>query len=402
MKSKEIREKIGELTERLVALDDTVTKENRSMTAEETTQFEKDLAERDALKVELERQLKLEAIRAEQAAAKVAGSGVQIENKEDREVAKAFTFGDAVRAAFSGKMDGVVREMHQEGEMEMARVGQSSNGIVIPSKILNRVAITVNNTTGIEEGSFVQGVYAQTILGDLGITRLSTSTDQRIPIIPSVTTQWEGETDNAADGGSAMTKVDLQPIRLATYLDYSKQAAMQHNQSLEAALQSAIQQAVAAKLEYAIFTDDTANGAFEWLGNGKTPVTNAAITALILATMEEVIGNNHNFGNLGFAISHDLFSEIHTAAQVSGVNPLLMNNMIMGLTARFSTQIADITNPALYYGDWSKLYVAQFGGLEILVDPYTQAVGGKNRLVLNSYWDAALVQDAAISVGTFG
>lgn len=402
MKSKEIREKIGELTERLVALDDTVTKENRSMTAEETTQFEKDLAERDALKVELERQLKLEAIRAEQAAAKVAGSGVQIENKEDREVAKAFTFGDAVRAAFSGKMDGVVREMHQEGEMEMARVGQSSNGIVIPSKILNRAAITVNNTTGIEEGSFVQGVYAQTILGDLGVTRLSTSTDQRIPIIPSVTTQWEGETDNAADGGSAMTKVDLQPIRLATYLDYSKQAAMQHNQSLEAALQSAIQQAVAAKLEYAIFTDDTANGAFEWLGNGKTPVTNAAITALILATMEEVIGNNHNFGNLGFAISHDLFSEIHTAAQVSGVNPLLMNNMIMGLTARFSTQIADITNPALYYGDWSKLYVAQFGGLEILVDPYTQAVGGKNRLVLNSYWDAALVQDEAISVGTFG
>jgi len=402
MKSKEIREKIGELTERLVALDDTVTKENRSMTAEETTQFEKDLAERDALKVELERQLKLEAIRAEQAAAKVAGSGVQIENKEDREVAKAFTFGDAVRAAFSGKMDGVVREMHQEGEMEMARVGQSSNGIVIPSKILNRAAITVNNTTGIEEGSFVQGVYAQTILGDLGVTRLSTSTDQRIPIIPSVTTQWEGETDSASDGGSSMTKVDLQPIRLATYLDYSKQAAMQHNQSLEAALQSAIQQAVAAKLEYAIFTDDTANGAFEWLGNGKTPVTNAAITALILATMEEVIGNNHNFGNLGFAISHDLFSEIHTAAQVSGVNPLLMNNMIMGLTARFSTQIADITNPALYYGDWSKLYVAQFGGLEILVDPYTQAVGGKNRLVLNSYWDAALVQDAAISVGTFG
>jgi len=402
MKSKEIREKIGELTERLVALDDTVTKENRSMTAEETTQFEKDLAERDAFKVELERQLKLEAIRAEQAAAKVAGAGVQIENKEDREVAKAFTFGDAVRAAFSGKMDGVVREMHQEGEMEMARVGQSSNGIVIPSKILNRAAITVNNTTGIEEGSFVQGVYAQTILGDLGVTRLSTSTDQRIPIIPSVTTQWEGETDSASDGGSSMTKVDLQPIRLATYLDYSKQAAMQHNQSLEAALQSAIQQAVAAKLEYAIFTDDTANGAFEWLGNGKTPVTNAAITALILATMEEVIGNNHNFGNLGFAISHDLFSEIHTAAQVSGVNPLLMNNMIMGLTARFSTQIADITNPALYYGDWSKLYVAQFGGLEILVDPYTQAVGGKNRLVLNSYWDAALVQDAAISVGTFG
>ena len=292
MKSKEIREKIGELTDRLVALDDTVTKENRSMTADETSAFEKDLAERDALKVELDRQVKLEAIRAEQAASKVSGSGIQIENKEDREVAKAFTFGDAVRAAFTGKMDGVVREMHQEGEMEMARVGQSSNGIVIPSQILNRAAITVSSTTGIEEKSFVQGVYAQTILGDLGITKLSTTTDARNPIIPSVTTQWETETSDSADGGSVMTKKDLAPKRLAAYLDYSKQAAMQHNQSLENALQSAIQQAVAAKLEYAVFTDDSGNGAFSYLGSGKTPITNAAITALILATMEEVIGNN--------------------------------------------------------------------------------------------------------------
>ena len=76
--------------------------------------------------------------------------------------------------------------------------------------------------------------------------------------------------------------------------------------------------------------------------------------------------------------------------------------MIMGVMAKFSNQIADITNPAVYYGDFSKVQIAQFGGVEILVDPYTQAVSGTNRLILNSYWDAALVQDAAISVGTFG
>jgi len=76
--------------------------------------------------------------------------------------------------------------------------------------------------------------------------------------------------------------------------------------------------------------------------------------------------------------------------------------MIMGIVAKFSNQIADITNPAVYYGDWSKVQVAQFGGVEILMDPYTQAIKGTNRLILNSYWDMALVQDAAISVGTLG
>jgi hypothetical protein len=91
-----------------------------------------------------------------------------------------------------------------------------------------------------------------------------------------------------------MSKKDLAPRRLAAYVDYSKQSAMQANSSLESALRNSIAQAVGAKVEYALFTDDTANGAFEWLGNGKTELTNASISALVLALIEEVQGNNHN------------------------------------------------------------------------------------------------------------
>ncbi len=97
-----------------------------------------------------------------------------------------------------------------------------------------------------------------------------------------------------------------------------------------------------------------------------------------------------------------MFSEVYTAAQISGVNPLIIDEAIMGVKAKFSNQIADITNPAVYYGDFSKVMIAQFGGIEILSDPYSGAISGTNRLILNSYWDAALVQSNAISVGTFG
>jgi HK97 family phage major capsid protein len=292
--------------------------------------------------------------------------------------------------------------MAQEGEKEMHAIGRSSNGVVIPSMILNRAVVTENGTSGVEQLSFVDAVYANTILGDLGVTRIATSTDQRIPILGAVSTQWETEVSDAIDGGTAMSKKDLAPRRLAAFVDYSKQAAMQANSSLETALRNSIAQAVAAKVEYAAFTDDSANGAYAYLGAGKTPVTNAAISALVLALIEEVQGNNHNRGNLGFAFSNDLFSDVYSAAQVSGVSPLIVNEMIMGMMAKFSNQIADITNPAVYYGDWSKVQVAQFGGVEILMDPYTQAIKGTNRLILNSYWDMALVQDAAISVATLG
>jgi HK97 family phage major capsid protein len=398
--SKVIREEIGEVKTSLDALENLVSEENRDFSEEEKVSFDTNMERLTELVDELPKVEKEEEIRMK--AANLGGSPVVTESKEEKEIVREFSFGKAVRAAYGEKLDGVELEMAQEGQREMNAIGRSANGVVIPSMILNRAVVTENGTSGIEVGNFVDAVYANTILDDLGVTRVSSTSDQRIPVLGAVTTQWEGETDAAADGGSAMTKKDLAPRRVASYVDYSKQAAMQHNESLESALRNSIAQSLGAKLEYAVFTDDSANGAYDYLGNGKTPVTNANITSLMMALVEEVQSNNHNRGNLGFAISNDLFSEVYTAAQISGVNPLIIDEAIMGVKAKFSNQIADITNPAVYYGDFSKVMIAQFGGIEILSDPYSQAISGTNRLILNSYFDMKLVQDTAISVGTFG
>ena len=401
--SKEIKEAIGEIQNRLVAVDALLTKENRDFTDAEQATWNADEARIAELKAELVKIEKREAIRL----AAVSGAPVQTESKEERKVKETYTFGDAVRAAYGEKLEGLAAEMHQEGLREMKSIGVTTRGnsVIIPSTILKgetRANIVENGTAGVDQLGFVDGVYANTILGDLGITTLNAVMDARLTVVPSVSTQWEGETDAAADGGAAITPVSLTPKRLASYANFSMQAAMQQNDSLEAALRNGFQEAIAAKVEYAAFTDDTANGSYEWLGNGKTPVTNADISALMLALIEEVKGNNHDRGNLGFAIGNDLFSNVYAAAQVSGINPLIINEMILGRKALFSNQIADITNPAAYYGNWAKVYLAQFGGIEITYDPYTQKKSGMDVLIVNSFWDMALAQDAAISVGTFG
>jgi HK97 family phage major capsid protein len=398
--SKTIREEIGVSKSTLDSLETLVTSENRDFTEEEKVSFDTNMKELSRLVDELPKTEKMEEIRKN--AANLGGSPVAVETKEEKEIVRDFSFGKAVRAAYGEKLSGVELEMAQEGQREMTAIGRSANGVVIPSMILNRAVVTENGTGGVEARSFVDAVYANTILDDLGVTRVNSTTTQRIPILGAVTTQWEGETDAAVDGGSAMTKKDLAPRRVASYVDFSKQASMQHSDSLESALRNSIAQSLGAKIEYAVFTDDSANGAYNFLGNGKTALTNADITALMMALVEEVQSNNHNRGNLGFAISNDLFTEVYSAAQVSGVNPLIIDEMIMGIKAKFSNQIADITNPAVYYGDFSKVMLAQFGGIEIINDPYTGAINGTNRLILNSYFDMKLVQDAAISVGTFG
>jgi len=401
--SKEIREAIGEIKNKLVAVDALLTKENRNFTDAEQTTWDADEARIAELEAELVKVEKREAVRL----SAVAGAPVQTTSKEEKKAKETYSFGDAVRAAYGEELNGLAREMHQEGLREMGKIGVTTKGksIIIPSIMLQgetRANIVENGTAGVDQLGFVDGVYANTILGDLGITKLNAVMDARLTVIPSVTTQWEGETDAAADGGAAITPVSLTPKRLASYANFSMQAAMQQNDSLEGALRRGFQEAIAAKVEYAAFSDDTAAGSYEWLGNNKTPVTNADISALMLALIEEVKGNNHDRGSLGFAISNDLFSNVYAAAQVSGVNPLIINEMIIGRMAKFSNQIADITNPAVYYGNWSKVYLAQFGGIEITYDPYTQKKSGMDVLIVNSFWDMALAQDAAISVGTFG
>ncbi len=410
MNSKTIKEQLGIVQGRLTKLDNLLETEDRTMTTDEQTAFDADFAELERLSSDLDKAEKYETLRAKEASrVGVSFSKPTKEEKEKDELVRDFTFGAAVRAAYGEKLDGVEAEMHQEGMQEMQRIGQSSSGIVIPSMILNRAVVAEADSTGIEAQNFVQGVYAKTVLGDLGVTRVNTSTDQRIPIIPSVTTQWETEVSDAADGGNVLTKIDLAPKRLASYLDFTKQAAMQSNYSIESALRAAFQESIAAKVEYACFTDDTANGSYEWLyspaGVDKTAITSATASTAILGVIEEVMGNNHNFGNLGFALSADLYAALSVAVKVSGVNALLNDSgdMLMGRKAKFSSQLAQIgSKDAFYYGNWSKVQIAQFGGIEILTDPYTQAIGGKTRLVLNSYWDMAITQAAAISVGTIG
>lgn len=409
--SKQLREERGLVDGEILTLRNKY--EGTEMTQEDATKFDELVERMETLGSDIEKTEKREkaSLDATKRASNLSGLSQSVEQKKELEnIAKEFSFGAAIRAAYGvEKLDGVEAEMHQEGENEMRAVGKAASGIVVPLSLLSnmnnekRANVAVNGTAGVNTESFVDAVYANTILGDLGVTRTQTNTTQRIPLIGAVTTQWEGETDAAADGGSALSKVDLDPTRLASYVNYSKQAAMQHNDSLEAALRRNIAMSMAAKLEYAVFTDDTSNGGPADIGAGKTAVTGATVNAMVLALMEEVIGNNHNKGNLGFAISHSLFSELYQAVLVSGVSPLVANEMIMGKKFAVSSQIADIATgqESIYYGDWSKLQVAQFGGVEILADPYTQAVSGMNRLVLNSYWDFALVQDAAISVAGY-
>lgn len=423
--SKLIREDIEALEVRLNELDAIADKEG-GLSDDQASEYERLVEDHGKLEAQLRTVEAAEEIRKKAATKKaledksiadrVANIQPKITKTDNEDQArKAFSFGKALRGLYTGKFEGLEREMNEEGQREIMRIGKSNtagqHSFSLPSMIHTRANITEggNSVAGIEQGPIEEGLHAQSVLTGWA-TFWTGLQDYRIPYITSTTTAWEGETDATADGGTNINKSDLSPTRLAAYVNISKQAVMQLNPSLIAAYEMDIQRSVSDAIDTAVFTSTASAPAY--IGTGKTAVTDSNVNELVLKVMEEVIGNKAWKGNLGYVASHTLMTELFTAVQVSGVSPLVLPGnigqgptvgTIAGVPLRVSPFVADIaTNQeSIYGGDWSQLVIAQFGAVEILFDPYTQAASGMDRLVLNSYYDFGLKQSAGISVGGY-
>lgn len=421
----EIRKDIEAVEVRLNELE-ALSDKNGGLTDEESTEYSAKVDELARLNDEFDKAEKLNELRLKGAKDKLkqdkntadrVANVIPKQTKTDNEdqASRAFNFGKALRGLYTGKFEGVEGEMHQEGVRQLGNIGKSTttgrHSFAMPGFIANRATVTEggNSVAGIQQGPIEEGLHAKSVLNGWA-TFWTGLQDYRIPLITSTTTAWEGETDATADGGTNINKLDLNPTRLACYVDISKQAVMQLNPSLIQAYQRDIQMSVSDAIDTAVFT--STSGAPAYIGTGKTAVTDANINELVLKVMEEVIGNKAWKGNLGYVASHTLMTELFSAVQVSGVSPLVNRSSIAGdptvgtiagIPLRVSPFVADIasTQESVYGGDWSQLVIAQFGAVEILFDPYTQAVSGVDRLVLNSYYDFGLKQSNGISVGGY-
>lgn len=390
---------IKQLTEEKAALKqelDELELRLDTLTAEEETRINAVAEELETINQDLEK-----ALKREQAKRTIAIHTNPIKDTTEG-VKGAFSYTRAIAGALNGNLDGLEKEMHQEGEKELTRMGKSALGnLVVPNMILQkRTAVSENSTAGVDVISFEQALQARSIGRELGVQFINLVADGKVVIQNPTTVTWEGETDAYADGGQALTTASITPKRLASYVLLSKQLINQHNISVENAFIADIAAAVAAKLDYSLFNDD---GFTEHAGNGVTAKANASVSSLMGALVEQLMMSNSDRGSLGFAASAGLYAEIAAATQISAVTPLLQGGNAYGYPVKFTSQINDNASAQelVYFGNWSDYVIGQWGGLDILVDPYTAAGTGQVRLVLNSFWDGNQKRTTSFAVGAF-
>lgn len=230
------------------------------------------------------------------------------------------------------------------------------------------------------------------------------SSDIQVPIMGATSCAWATENGGAANGAGAFTSVKLSPKRLTTYIDLSKQLLIQSTPDVEALVYNDIVAAMNAKIEETIFgVAKTANAPVPMAWDKSTDALRTDIAAISnfksLTDMEATIEGNGVFGELKYVISPAAKSALRNLNKSGKTTELVLQNGEVDGTPALSTGHIKGADYNVVYGDFSNLAIGQFGNIDITVDPYTQAANGAVRLVLNAYFDFAVLRPEAFAFG---
>ena len=130
--------------------------------------------------------------------------------------------------------------------------------------------------------------------------------------------------------------------------------------------------------------------------NGATPTT--ATTFADICKIEGAVDDANVGGNRAYIVSNKAKAGLRNMPKSAKSTQLVMENGEIDGTPVYATSSVEGKNFA--YGDFSNLVIAQWGGIDMIVDSISQSTSGCVRLVINAYFDAVVVRPEAIAFGT--
>lgn len=336
---------------------------------------------------------------------------VDMTPKEQRE----YSLMNAIRGAQAGRFDGFEREVSDE---LAKRYGKEPRGFYVPQSIFKRdLTVGTDAAGGFLKptdhlgGEFIDALRANLVISGLGARMMQgLSGDVAIPAL-NAKTSVGFVAENAApgaEGAPTFRQVTMSPKTLVQYVDISRKLSMQSDPSVEQIIRDDMTRQFAAKIDEVAIEGGGSNeptGITQTSGIGSVAMgTNGgAITYAKLVDLEkEVAIDNALGGSLAFLTNPKVVGAMRqTPRQASGVEGnFILNdsNSLLGYNVASSTLVpSDLTKgtssgvcSAVVFGNFNDLMIGMFGGLDVLVDPYTGSATGATRIAMYQDVDVAV------------
>lgn len=437
---------ISQLEAKLGNINDLAETEERALTSEELeetqdihTKLEAAEQQRDALSKN-EARLKRLAVAADAVV------------RSDKEVIKAtsqFDLGKALREAAQGGVTGLEKEIAQEARSEASALGLGLRGdFAIPQSMLNEarniygtvVAGNVNDavtTVATEVTALVGALRSNSLLAATGATQLNGFVgDIKMPSLPTDAAEEPAEAAAVTGNTGAMGAQTLSPQRIAQQMIVTKEAINQTNGNMAEVIAADFGRSIAnVQDKIALLAVHGVGGATALAGGTGTVVKGTetgtndllATAANDLRNLWSEITSNGAENNTQFVMHPTAMAHLMGLANVADVSALVENGQMFGYNILSSGSVPSIDAGAVfaselidggadvalgtatgwdalrfcYYGDWSDMFYANWGGLDVTVDPFSGISAGTVKIVVDTFFDAKVRRAGSIGALPF-
>lgn len=405
MNLKELNELRGNFYNEHVSMIENAESEGRELTNEEETRA-------DYLEGEIERldnKIKRRKAHEDMIARTASMSGVGIsEAKEIDKVNRSFSISRAVQAtSFGRSLEGAEAEWAQEAAKEYRERGLTMSGqIGIPASAIYRAGSADDFQAGSGDGSgfvatqvpgLIDALRTPTMLERLGVTTINNATGNlKFPRVSAKAVGTE-ETEVSADADSTMEmdELTLSPVRVANKTTYSKQLILQGGPGIDALIANELVAGINETIDKAGFAKASAGA------GSSTDKASAALAAADVFTAEKaVLAAGGDLSRCAFVGSPTAMSIVKGEAAIASIKALVENGNIDAFNTSFTPNLVDSTadEGELLFADWQKaLVLAYFGGVDILVDPYSSAGTAQINLHVNKFYDCEVQRAGAVA-----
>lgn len=320
------------------------------------------------------------------------------------------------------KMDDVDAEVVDQGRRDFADNGITPEGNITIPMIDHRHPRRADILAGTaDQGAEIVGVDHLNIVGPLrnalvfsrvGATYLMGLVGNvDIPKYAGSTAAWKGEVADAGDAAGAHSDISLTPLRITGYLDISKRYLIQDAVGAEELLKSDLVAAVAGLLETTALGLLAASAGVN--PAGLFPIAgvteeNVALAWKHAVDIEAAVdASNALEGSLAY-ITHPLIrGEAKQTPRVASTDSRMimegneMNGYPVFTTSNCNSNCGtDGDEYPLAFANWRHFIIAQWGGVDLVVDPYSLAISAQVRITVNSYWNFVFRHSGALAYTT--
>ncbi len=405
------------------AMLETAEGEQRDLTGDEENRYNDLLDEAGKIETKIERERKLQALESEQElpmrrAAKpvpMGRLGDAMIGMNEGEV-RQYSLVRAINAHLTGDWRNARMEWEAH-EATQKRLGYEAQGFFVPydwvsggekgqqqRDLLKGTPTAGGHTvaTNLLAQNFIDLLSNKMVLQQAGITVLDGLVgDIAIPRqTASSTAYWVAENGAPTESQPAFDQIGMNPKTMGGFVDISRKLLKQSSLSIEGFVRNDLARVMGLEGDRVGLHGSGASnqplgvagmvgiGAVVGGTNGLAPTW-----AHIVGLETEVAIDNADMGALRYITNAKVRGKLKTTPRVAGTNdnmvwpdnttplngyPALVSNQVASnLTKGASTGVCS----AAFFGNWADLIMAMWGGLDVLIDPYTNGTTGAVRVI---------------------